>query len=84
MSYLVEILVRHKKSVLNAEARVIEETAHKIGYNIKRFDSGKYFSYVSVKRSKKEVEEEAKGLCKKFLSNPIIEDYKIISIKKDN
>ena len=82
MTYLVEIIVRYQKGILNPEARAMEKVTKNLGYDLSNLEKGKYFSYISKKSDKEQVTEEAKDLCKKFLSNPIIERYKILSIKE--
>jgi phosphoribosylformylglycinamidine synthase len=82
MVYLVKILVRYKEGILNPEARVIGEAAKSLGYDLSNLDKGKYFSYTSGQNTRENVENEASGLSKKLLSNPIIEKFEIISIEE--
>jgi len=84
MPYLVKILVRYKSEVLNPEGRVIENAAKTLGYDVENLDKGKYFSYISKKKTKPETKKQALELSDKFLANPIIEKFDIISIKKTN
>jgi len=82
MTYLVSIFITRKKGVLDPEAKTIEKACKNMGYSVKGFKTGKYFFYESDKKSKEEVWEEAKKLSNKLLSNPIIENFEIDSIKE--
>ena len=81
MPYLTKILVERKKDILNPEALAVEKAAKRIDYHINELKMGKYFSYKSKKNSEEEVKKEAEELSKKLFSNPIIENYTIVSIE---
>ncbi len=82
MRHLVEILVRQKKAILNPEAVAVENGCRMLGYDVEKLDMGKYFCYISKKDNPDEARAEAEELCKNFLSNPIMQQFDIISIKE--
>ncbi len=84
MSYLIEILVRRKKGVLDPEAMVISNAIKQLGYNVENFGQAKLFYYVSKQETEVDAKKEAKELSDKLLTNPIIERFDIISIKEKN
>ena len=85
MGYLVRILVKYKEGILDPEIKELEESIKKRGYNIKHFNSGKHFSYISEKETEKEVEKEANDISEKFLLyNPLNEKFEVVSIKKQD
>ena len=67
-----------KKDVLDPQGKVVNQTLKNMGYNnVLNIRQGKYFEIelneTDNERAKKIVEE----ICKKLLSNIVIEDYKI-------
>ena len=84
MSYLVEILVKYKKGLLDPEAKTIQSALAQMGYDVSELKTGKYFSYTSNKKSKEDARKQAEELSNKLLTNPLIENFNIISIKEYN
>lgn len=82
MPYLVKILIERKPGVLNPEAKIIQNAARQIGYDVANFEYGKYFSYASKQKTREKAEEEARELSGKLLANPVIENFKIVSIEE--
>ena len=67
-----------KKDVLDPQGKVVNQTLKNMGYNnVLNIRQGKYFEIelneTDNERAKKIVEE----ICKKLLSNIVIEDYTI-------
>ncbi len=67
-----------KKDVLDPQGKVVNQTLKNMGYNnIISVRQGKYFEIeleeTDAENAKKTIEE----ICKKLLSNVIIEDFKI-------
>ena len=82
--YKLEIYVTLKKDVLDPQGKAISEAAK--GLNIKgifEVKQGKYFEVtLNNIKGKKNAQDIAKKLSSKLLCNEVIEDYKIINIKK--
>ncbi len=82
--YKLEIYVTLKKDVLDPQGKAISTAAN--GLNIKNISDikqGKYFEVTLNSISdKKNAEHIGKKLSENLLCNQVIEDYRIISIKK--
>ena len=70
-----------KKDVLDPQGKVVSQTLKNMGYqNIINVRQGKYFE-IEIKESNKEKAKIiAEEICKKLLTNVVIEDY-IINLK---
>tara|TARA_B100000686_G_scaffold26888_1_gene26320 strand:+ start:602 stop:841 length:240 start_codon:yes stop_codon:yes gene_type:complete len=74
----ISAIVTLKKDVLDPQGKVVNQTLKNMGYNnIISVRQGKYFEIeleeTDAENAKKTIEE----ICKKLLSNVIIEDFKI-------
>jgi len=74
----ISAIVTLKNEVLDPQGKVVNQTLKNMGYkNILSVRQGKYFEIeleeIDTKKAKIQIEE----ICKKLLSNTIIEDYKI-------
>ena len=67
-----------KKDVLDPQGKVVNQTLKNMGYeNVVNIRQGKYFE-IDLKESDKEKGKKiAEEICKKLLTNIIIEDYEI-------
>ena len=78
----ISATVTLKKDVLDPQGKVVNQTLKNMGYNnIVNVRQGKYFDIelneTNIEKAKKIAEE----ICKKLLTNVVIEDY-IIDIKE--
>ena len=82
--YKLEIYVTLKKDVLDPQGKAISNAANSLNIkNILEIKQGKYFEVTLDNLSdKKKAELIGKKLSKSLLCNQVIEDYKIINIKK--
>ncbi len=74
----ISAIVTLKKEVLDPQGKVVNQTLKNMGYkNILSVRQGKYFEIeleeIDTIKAKIQIEE----ICKKLLSNTVIEDYKI-------
>ena len=80
----ISVIITLKKDVLDPQGKAISNAAHSL--NIKKIleiKQGKYFEVTLDNLSeKKNAELIGKRLSENLLCNQVIEDYKIISIKK--
>ena len=75
----IKVIVTLKKSVLDPQGAVIKQTLDGMGFNnIKNIRQGKFFEIDIDEKDPKKAEEKAEDMCKKLLTNLVIEDYKII------
>ena len=75
----VSTIITLKKEVLDPQGKVIKSALDGMGYNnINEIRQGKYFEIDIDEKDKKKAEEQVENMCKKLLTNLVIEDYRII------
>ena len=74
----ISIVVTFKKDVLDPQGKVISQTLKNMGYNnIINVRQGKFFEIELNETDKEKAKKIVEEICKKLLSNIVIEDYKI-------
>ena len=74
-----KVIVTLKKSVLDPQGTVIQQTLDGMGFNnVTDVRQGKFFEIHIDEKDQKKAEEKVEDMCKKLLANLVIEDYKII------
>ena len=67
-----------KNEVLDPQGKVVNQTLKNMGYqNITNVRQGKYFEIEINESNEHKAKKVAEEICKKLLSNIVIEDYKI-------
>ena len=67
-----------KKEVLDPQGKVVSQTLKNMGYdNIVNVRQGKYFDIELNETDKEKAKKIAEEICKKLLTNVVIEDYTI-------
>jgi phosphoribosylformylglycinamidine synthase len=75
----VSAIITLKKEVLDPQGKVIKSALDGMGFNnINEIRQGKYFEIDIDEKDKKKAEEQVENMCKKLLTNLVIEDYRII------
>jgi len=75
----VSTIITLKKEVLDPQGKVIKSALDDMGFNnINEIRQGKYFEIDIDEKDKKKAEEQVENMCKKLLTNLVIEDYRII------
>ena len=75
----IKVIVTLKKSVLDPQGTVIQQTLNGMGFNnVSDVRQGKFFEIDIDEKDQKKAEEKVEDMCKKLLANLVIEDYKII------
>ena len=75
----IKVIVTLKKSVLDPQGAVIQQTLDGMGFNnVNNIRQGKFFEIDIKEKDQKKAEEKVEDMCKKLLANLVIEDYKII------
>ena len=75
----IKVIVTLKKSVLDPQGTVIQQTLAGMGFdNVNNVRQGKFFEIDIDEKDQKKAEEKVEDMCKKLLANLVIEDYKII------
>ena len=67
-----------KKEVLDPQGKVVGQTLKNMGYkSVVNVRQGKYFDIELDETDKEKAKKIAEEICKKLLTNIVIEDYKI-------
>ena len=75
------VTVTLKKDVLDPQGKVVQNTLRNLGMdNLKSVRQGKYFELEVNDNDQAQAEKKVDDMCKKLLTNLIIEDYKINKI----
>ena len=74
----ISATVTLKKEVLDPQGKVVNQTLKNMGYqNITNVRQGKYFEIEINESDKDKAKIVAEEICKKLLTNTVIENYKI-------
>ena len=74
----ISAIVTLKKDVLDPQGKVVNQTLKNMGYeNVVNIRQGKYFEIELKENNKEKGKKIAEEICKKLLTNVIIEDYEI-------
>ena len=74
----ISAIVTLKKDVLDPQGKVVNQTLKNMGYeNVFNIRQGKYFEIDLKENDKEKGKKIAEEICKKLLTNVIIEDYEI-------
>ena len=74
----ISAIVTLKKEVLDPQGKVVNQTLKNMGYqNIVNVRQGKYFEIEIEEANKEKAKNVAEEICKKLLTNVVIEDYTI-------
>ena len=75
----ISIIVTLKKAVLDPQGKVIKETLENMNFKgIDEVRQGKYFEIEIDEINYEKAKDKAEELCKKLLTNLVIEEYRII------
>ena len=74
----ISAIVTLKKDVLDPQGKVVGQTLKNMGYkNVINVRQGKYFEIELDEPDKEKAKKMVEEICKKLLTNTVIEDYKI-------
>ena len=75
----VKVIVTLKSGVLDPQGKAIQQTLNGMGFaNVKEVRQGKYFDIDIDENDEQKAKLSAEEICKKLLTNQVIEDFKII------
>ncbi|HSY42886.1 MAG TPA: phosphoribosylformylglycinamidine synthase subunit PurS [Candidatus Acidoferrum sp.] len=73
-----KIIVTPKKAVVDPQGKTVQNALEQMGYRgIKAVHVGKYLEVELDGGDKEALRKSLDEACHKFLSNPVIEDYKL-------
>ena len=74
----ISAIVTLKKDVFDPQGKVVSQTLKNMGYeNVSDVRQGKYFEIELNETNKEKAKKTIEEICKKLLSNTIIENYTI-------
>ena len=75
----ISVVITLKRDVLDPQGKVIHQTLGGMGFEgINEVRQGKYFEIDSKEDDEKKAVAKVEEMCKKLLTNLVIENYKII------
>ena len=75
----IKVVVTLKKSVLDPQGTVIQQTLDGMGFNnVSDVRQGKFFEIDINEKDQKKAKDKVEEMCNKLLANLVIENYKII------
>ena len=75
----IKVIVTLKNGVLDPQGKAIQQTLSSMGFsNVNEVRQGKYFDIEINEKEESKAKSKVDEMCKKLLSNMVIEDYKII------
>ena len=75
----ISVIVTLKKDVLDPQGTTIKKALKGMSFeNVNNVRQGKYFEIDIDEKNQKNAEDKVNEMCKKLLTNLVIEDYKII------
>lgn len=78
-TYFVKIFISYRKGVLDPQGVAVEKAAHSLGFeDIENVRVGKYITMNLRASAPEDVKKEIEEMAKKFLVNPVIEEYRYV------
>ena len=75
----ISVIVTLKRDVLDPQGKTIKKALESMSFkNLNDVRQGKYFEIDIDEENQKKAEEKVEEMCKKLLTNLVIENYKII------
>jgi len=72
-----KIVITPKKAVVDPQGKAVQQALEHMGYNgINAVHVGKYLE-IELNGEREAVRKQLDEACHKFLSNPVIEDYRL-------
>ncbi len=80
--YHANVLVVSRRNVLHPESKTVQEALHTLGFqDVEQLEIGKHFSFQLDALNAEEAEAKIKRMSEQLLSNPVIEETHILSLK---
>ena len=75
----IKVIVTLKNGVLDPQGKAIQQTLNGMNFsNVNEVRQGKYFDIEIKENDENKAKSQVEEMCKKLLTNLVIEDYKII------
>jgi phosphoribosylformylglycinamidine synthase PurS subunit len=78
-----ELVVSLKEGLLDPQGKVVEGALPALGWdNVDHVRVGKYIRMVIDAADRDAAEEQVRRMAERFLSNPVIEDFRVVSLSE--
>ena len=75
----IKVIVTLKNGVLDPQGKAIQQTLNGMGFSeVNEVRQGKYFDIEVSETDENKAKSKVDEMCKKLLTNLVIEDYKIL------
>ncbi len=75
----IKVIVTLKNGVLDPQGKAIQQTLRGMNFsNVSEVRQGKYFDIEIDEKDEAKAKSQVEEMCKKLLTNLVIEDFKII------
>ena len=75
----IKVIVTLKNGVLDPQGKAIQQTLNGMGFSeVNEIRQGKYFDIEVSETDENKAKSKVDEMCKKLLTNLVIEDYKIL------
>ncbi len=75
----IKVIVTLKNGVLDPQGKAIQQTLNGMDFsNVNEVRQGKYFDIEINEKDEAKAKSQVKEMCKKLLTNLVIEDFRII------
>ena len=75
----IKVIVTLKNGVLDPQGKAIQQTLRGMNFsNVSEVRQGKYFDIEVNEKDEAKAKSQVEEMCKKLLTNLVIEDFKII------
>ncbi len=75
----IKVIVTLKNGVLDPQGKAIQQTLNGMNFsNVNEVRQGKYFDIEVDEKDEAKAKSQVEEMCKKLLTNLVIEDFKII------
>ena len=75
----IKVIITLKDGVLDPQGKAIQQTLNGMNFpQVKSVRQGKYFDIEVIETDEGKAKEKVEDMCKKLLSNLVIENYKIL------
>ena len=75
----IKVIVTLKNGVLDPQGKAIQQTLNGMNFsNVNEVRQGKYFDIEVNEKDEDKAKSQVEEMCKKLLTNLVIEDFKII------
>ncbi|MFW5930032.1 MAG: phosphoribosylformylglycinamidine synthase subunit PurS [Halobacteriota archaeon] len=77
MNYRATVRVALKDGVLDPEARTIEHSLGRLGFEVSEMQRAEEYDFVLDAADEAEARDTAEEMCERLLANPVIHDYTV-------